>query len=120
MESVLFRELCAVSLDLFYLNGAVRHTVKNNLLNKIETKRYSIPSLWEILIRVQLILISWHYCNLLITTSYRYGLEFSTKGDERKHGTEYSPHIQQIEIIDSRKVSTSFQSYLFEQQKTTW
>ena len=57
---------------------------------------------------------------VLVVIRDRYGLEFSIKGDERKHGTEYSPHIQQIEIIDSRKVSTSFQSYLFEQQKTTW
>ena len=25
-ENVLSRELCAIPLDLFYLNGAVRHT----------------------------------------------------------------------------------------------
>ena len=66
------------------------------------------------------ILSSFLEYEVLVVIRDRYGLEFSIKGDERKHGTEYSPHIQEIEIIDCRKVSTSFQSYLFEQQKTTW
>ena len=35
MQNVLSRELCAVPLDLFYSNGAVRHTAKNNRLNEI-------------------------------------------------------------------------------------
>ena len=69
MQNVLSRELCAVPLDLFYLNGALRHTAKSNLLNKIKIKRYLLPSLWEILITVQLLLISCQFCNILITTS---------------------------------------------------
>ena len=44
-------------------------TAKRNLLNKIEIKRYSLPSLWGILILVQLLLILWQYYNLLITAS---------------------------------------------------
>ena len=69
MQNVLSRELCATPLDLFYSNGAVRHTAKSNLLNEIKTKRYSPPSLWGILILVPLVLISWQYYNLLITAS---------------------------------------------------
>ena len=69
VQSVLSRELYAVPLDLFYLNGAVRHTAKINLLNEIDIKRSSWPSLREILIMVQLLLISWQYYNLFIATS---------------------------------------------------
>ena len=39
MQNVLSRELCTVSLDLFYPNGAIRRTANSNLLNKIEIKR---------------------------------------------------------------------------------
>ena len=39
MQNVLTRELCTVSLDLFYPNGAIRCTANSNLLNKIEIKR---------------------------------------------------------------------------------
>ena len=48
MQNVLSLELYAVLLDLFYVNGAVRHIAKSNLSNEIEIKRYSPPSLWEI------------------------------------------------------------------------
>ena len=48
VQNVLSLELYAVLLDLFYVNGAVRHTAKSNLSNEIEIKRYSPPSLWEI------------------------------------------------------------------------
>ena len=37
----LSRELCG----LFYPDVAVRHTAKSNLLNEIEIKKYSLPSL---------------------------------------------------------------------------
>ena len=69
VQNVLSRGFCAVPLDLFYLNGDMRHTAKSNQLNEIGIKRYSLPSLWEILIMVQLLLISWQYYNLLITSS---------------------------------------------------
>ena len=69
MQNVLSRELCAVLLDLFYFNSAVRRTAKSNLLNKIKIKRYSLPSLLGIPILLQLVLISWQYYNLLITGS---------------------------------------------------
>ena len=45
MQNVLSHELGAVPLALFYLNGAMRHTAKSNLLNEIEIKRYSLPFL---------------------------------------------------------------------------
>ena len=48
VQNLLSLELYAVLLDLFYVNGAVRHTAKSNLSDKIEIKRYSPPSLWEI------------------------------------------------------------------------
>ena len=69
MQNVLSRELCAVLLDLFYFNSAVRRTAKSNLLNKVKIKRYSLPSLLGIPILLQLVLISWQYYNLLITGS---------------------------------------------------
>ena len=68
VQNVLSRELCAVPLDLCYVNG-VRHTAKSNLSNEIEIKRCSLPSLCKILIMVQLLLISWQCYNLLITKS---------------------------------------------------
>ena len=38
VQNVLCRELCAVPLELFYPNGAMRRTPKSNLLNEIEIK----------------------------------------------------------------------------------
>ena len=131
---VLFHWIC-------FIYGAVRHTAKSNLLNEIEIERYSLHSLWEILIKVQLLLISWQYYNILITTSSKdfsniaddisakllssflecemlvvisdwYGFEFSIKEGERKQRTEDSTHIQEIKITDNRKVPKSFQSCL--------
>ena len=32
-------------MDLFYPEGAVRHTTRGNLLNEVEIKSYSLPSL---------------------------------------------------------------------------
>ena len=49
---------------------------------------------------------------MLVVILDRYGFEFSIKGAERKHQTEDSTHIQEIEIIDNRKVPKSFQSCL--------
>ena len=45
VQNLLFRNLCAIPLDLFYLNGAIKGAAKSNLLNEIEIKRYSLPSL---------------------------------------------------------------------------
>ena len=45
MQNVLSRVICAVPLDYFYPNGAMRRTAKSNLLLEIEIKRYSLPSL---------------------------------------------------------------------------
>ena len=44
VQIVLSRELCVISLDFFYPNGAMRHIAKSNLLKEIEIKRYSLPS----------------------------------------------------------------------------
>ena len=45
VRNVLSRELCAVPLDMFYPNGAMRRTAKSNQWNKIEIKWYLLPSL---------------------------------------------------------------------------
>ena len=55
MESDLSRELsafCTLStfylmnfVDLFYPDGAMRHSAKSNMLNEIEINKYSLPSL---------------------------------------------------------------------------
>ena len=45
VQNVLSCELCAVLLYLFYSNGAMICTAKSNLLNEIEIKWYSLPSL---------------------------------------------------------------------------
>ena len=55
MDNGLSRELsvfCILStfylvnfVDLFYPNGAMRHTAKSNMLNEIESNKYSLPSL---------------------------------------------------------------------------
>ena len=39
VQNVLSRELCPVSLDLFYTYGAVRRTAESNLLNKDRNKK---------------------------------------------------------------------------------
>ena len=44
-QNILSHELCALPPDLFYPNGAMRRTPKSNLLNEIEIKWYSLPSL---------------------------------------------------------------------------
>ena len=38
VQNVLSGGLCANPLDLFYPNGAMKHTAKSNLLNEIEIK----------------------------------------------------------------------------------
>ena len=38
VQNILSRELCTVPLDLFFPNGAMRHTAKSNILNDIEIK----------------------------------------------------------------------------------
>ena len=45
MSNVLPCKVCAVPLDLFYPNSAMKHTPKSNLLNEIEIQRYSLPRL---------------------------------------------------------------------------
>ena len=54
VENVLYHEICAFCalctfylvnfVDLFYPDGAMRHTAKSNLLNEIKIKKYSLPS----------------------------------------------------------------------------
>ena len=139
VQNLLSRNLCAIPLDLFYLNGAIEGTAKSNLLNEIEIKRYSLPSLMRnpglgtTVTDFMAILQSIDYCNfesfsswwnfyklfssfreceVLVVVPDRYDFKFSVKAAERKHQTEDSTHIQEIEIIDNRKVPKSFQSYL--------
>ena len=130
VQNILFRELCAVPLDLFYSNGAMRLTAKSNLLNEIEIKRCSLPSLMgnpdigatvtDFMVILQSIdyskferffnvddeiskklLSSFLECKVLAVVFDRYDFEFSIRAGERKRWTE---------IIDNRKVSKSFQS----------
>ena len=54
---------------------------------------------------------SYRECEVLVVVSDRFDFEFSMKSAERKRRTEDSTHIQEIEIIDNRKVPKSFQSY---------
>ena len=58
------------------------------------------------------LLSSFLECELLALISDWYGFEFSIKGAEGKHRSDDSTHIQEIKIIDNRKVPKSFQSYL--------
>ena len=51
---------------------------------------------------------------MLVVIPDRYSFEFSIKGAERKHRTEDSTHIQEIEIIDKRKLLKSFQKLPWE------
>ena len=45
LQNVLSHELCAVPLDLFYPNCAMRYSAKSKLLNEIEIKLCLLPSL---------------------------------------------------------------------------
>ena len=68
MDNGLSRELsafCTLSIfylvkfvDLFYRDGAMRHTAKSNMLNEIEINKCSLPSLSRNLIMVHLLPIS--------------------------------------------------------------
>ena len=49
---------------------------------------------------------------MLAVVPDQYDFGFSIKAAEKKHLTEDSAHIQETEIIDNRKVTKSFQSYL--------
>ena len=51
-------------------------------------------------------------CAVFVAVPDRYDFEFSIKTAERKRYTEESTHIQEVEIINNRKVRKSFQSYL--------
>ena len=122
VQIVLSSELCVVPLDLFYPNGAMRHTAKSNLLNEIEIKRYSLPFLMgnpdlgatatdfmAILQSIDYIkfekfsnvadeiskkiLSSFLECEVLVVVPDRYDFEFSIKAAERKRQTEDSTHI---------------------------
>ena len=39
VQNILCRDICTFLLGLFYPHGAMRHTAKSNLLNKIENER---------------------------------------------------------------------------------
>ena len=58
------------------------------------------------------LLSSFLECEVLVAVPDRYDFEFSIKAAERKRRKEDSTHMQEIGIIDNRKVPTSFQSYL--------
>ena len=117
-------------VDLLYPDGAMKNTAKCNMLNEIEINKYSLPSLmgnldlgatvtdfiaisesidysrFEIFSNVgdeisRKLLSSFIECED--------GFEFSKEGSERKHLTEDSTHMQEIEIIDSHKCPKSFQ-----------
>ena len=47
-------------------------------------------------------------CEVLVVIPDRYGFEFSITGAERKHRTENSTHIQEIDSSDNQKVTKSF------------
>ena len=51
-------------------------------------------------------------CEVLVAVPDRYDFEFLIRAAERKRRTEYSTHMQKIEIIDNQKCPKSFQSYL--------
>ena len=51
------------------------------------------------------LLFSFLECEVLVVTPDRYGFQFSIKSAERKHRTEDSSNIKEIEIIDNRKVA---------------
>ena len=63
-------KLCAVPLDLFYVNGAAKHTAKSKV-KRDRNQKILVTIFMEILIMVQLLLISWQYYNLLVTYQVR-------------------------------------------------
>ena len=128
-------------VDLLYPDGAMRHTAKSNMLNENELNKYSLPSLMgnldlgATLTDFMAILQSTDYskferfsnvadeistkllssflkCEVLVGVTDGYDFQFSVEVAEKKHGTEDSTHMQEIEIIDSQKFPKSFQSYL--------
>ena len=130
-KNVLSCELSAVPLNLCYLNGAMRHTVKSNLLNEIEIKRYSLTSLMvnldlgaTVTEFMAILLQSINYCKfkifhnaddeisiklfpnflqfeVLVVVPDQYDFEFSIKADKRKCQTKDSAHIEVIYILSS-------------------
>ena len=134
-------ELFVISLDMLNPNAAVRCTAISNLLNEIETKRYSLPYLMgnpdmgatvtDFMSTLQSIdynkfesfsnvadeisaklLWSFLECELLVVVSDWYDFKFSIKAAKRKRRTEDSTHTQEIETIGNQKLPNSFQSYL--------
>ena len=131
MQNVSSRKLCAfytVStfyvvnfLDLFYADGAMRHTAKSNMLNEIEISKYSLPSFMgnpdlgltvtDFIVILQSIdyIYRWNFSKtplktpLLVAVTDGYDFEFSIEAAERKRWIEDSTHMQEIEIIDSQK-----------------
>ena len=128
-------------MDLLYPDGAMRHTAKSNMLNEIEINKLSLPSLMgnpdpratatDFMAILQStdyskferfsnvadeistkLLSSFLKCEVLVRVTDGYDFQFSVEVAEKKHGTEDSTHMQEIEIIDSQKFPKSFQSYL--------
>ena len=112
-------------VDLFYPDGAMRHTAESNLLNRVEKRKYSLASLMgnpdpgaivtDFMATLQSIdyskfvrlsnkadeistklLSSFLECEVLVAAPNRYDFEFSIKAAERKHRTEDSTHMQEI------------------------
>ena len=151
MDNGLSRELsafCTLSTfylvnfaDLFYPDGAMRHTAKSNMLNEIEINKCSLPSLMRnpylgatvtgfmaILQSIDYnkferfsnvadeisakLLSSFLKGEVLDAVSDGYDVEFSIEAAERKRRTEDSTHMEEIEITNSQKCPKSFQNYL--------
>ena len=148
MQIVLSRELCAfrtlskfLFLDLFYPDGAMRHTAESNILNEVEINKYSLPSLMgnsdlgaiatDFIAILQSIdsskferfsnvadeittklLSSFLKCELLVAVTDGYDFEFSIEAVETKRRKDDSTHMQKTEMVDSQKFLKSFQSYL--------
>ena len=127
-------------MDLFYSDGSMRHTTKSNMLNEIKKNKYLLPSLMgnpylsaaitNFIAKLQFIdyskfercfyiadenstklLSSFLECEVLVAYTDGYDFEFLKEAAERKHRTEDSTHLQEIEIIDSQKFTKSFQIY---------
>ena len=119
-------------VDLFYPDGVMRHTTKSNLLNEIKINKYLLPSLLgnpdlgatvtDFMAILQSIdyskferfsnvadkistkfVASFLDCEVLLAVTDRYDFENSIKAAKRKHRTEDSTHMQEIEIIDNQK-----------------
>ena len=128
-------------VNLFYPDGAMRHTAKSNMLNEIESNKYSLPSLMRnpdlgaTVTDFMAILQSIDYNKferfsnvadeistklfsnflkgeVLDAVIDRYDVEFSIEAAERKHWTEDSTHMEEFEITNSQKFPKSFQNYL--------